>query len=204
MLINVINVNPIIPIQGMGGNSLQKSSQGRSERLTSVINQSKQYGLSIRFWEGATSEPLRCSSISKSHKQIVRDAKERGLDMCCIAEDDFVISAPGAWEHYLENIPKEFDIFSGGIYSGQVVDNRIMNGFSGLTLYTVHNRFYDFFLNLNPIDHIDRAMGNFCFEKLYLICNPYIVYQLEGYSDNHGRDTAHSSYLEKMKLFGRD
>jgi len=203
MLINVINVNPAIPIPGMLATSIQKSTQGRIERIASVVEQSKKYGLDIRFWEGITTEPLRCSSISKSHKQIVKDAKERKLPMVCIAEDDFILSAPGAWEFYLQNIPQDFDLYLGGIYSGQIHENRIMNGFSGFTMYIVHERFYDFFLNANDVDHIDRALGNFCFEKMYLLCNPFVVYQMEGYSDNHGRDTAHSSYLEKMKLFGR-
>lgn len=78
-----------------------------------------------------------------------------------------------------------------------------MNGFSGNTLITVHQRFYDFFLNINPNDHIDRACGNFCFEKMYRVVDPFVAFQMEGYSDNHRRMTQHTAYLENMKLFGR-
>lgn len=204
MIINVINVNPETEIRSMVPGGTEKSKEGRVQRILSVAQQSKKYNLEIKFWEGFTNESISALNINRSHKQIVADAKKRGLPCVCIAEDDFVISSDGAWEYYLENIPEEYDLYLAGIYSGQITEGRVMNGFSGFTMYILHERFYDFFLNINPNDHIDRALGNFCFEKMYRIVEPFCVYQLEGYSDNHRRATSHASYLEKMKLFGRD
>lgn len=204
MLINVISISPLIELSSMVANGASKSKEGRINRILSVADQSKRFGLKIKFWEGVTTEKLPAYSINKAHKQIVADAKKNNLPCCCIAEDDFQMSAEGAWEYYLKNIPEDYDLYLSGVYSAQIKDGRIMNGFSGLTMYIIHERFYDFFLNINPLDHIDRALGNFCFEKMYRIVEPYVTYQLEGYSDNHRRDTAHSSYLEKMKLFGRE
>lgn len=203
MVINVINVNPQTEIASMQSGGIQKSKEGRVQRLLSVVEQSKKYNLEVRFWEGFTNEQLSALNINKSHKQIVADAKKRGLPCVLIAEDDFILSAPGAFEYYLKNIPDEYDLYLAGIYSGQVENGRVMNGFSGMTMYIVHERFYDFFLNINPLDHIDRACGNFCFQKMYRICIPHIVYQIEGYSDNHRRVVTHAGYLANMKLFGR-
>lgn len=204
MLINVINVNPEIEIFSMVSGGAQKSKEGRVQRILSVAEQSKKYNLEVRFWEGPTDEKISAVNINKAHKRIVADARERRLPYCCIAEDDFVLSGEGAWEYYLENIPEDYDLYLAGIYSGQIKDGRIMNGWSGFTMYIINFRFYDFFLNINPQDHIDRALGNFCFEKMYWVVEPFCVYQLEGYSDNHRRATSHGAYLEKMKLFGRD
>lgn len=203
MLINVINVNPEIEIVSMVPGGTEKSKQGRLHRILSVVEQSKKCNLEIKFWEGVTSEKISALNINKAHKQIVADAKQRGFPCCCIAEDDFVLSCNEAFGYYLQNIPDDYDLYLAGVYSGQVKDGRIMNGWSGFTMYIVHERFYDFFLNINPNDHIDRALGNFCHEKMYRVVDPFCVYQLEGYSDNHRRATSHKSFLDNMKLFGR-
>lgn len=203
MLINVINVNPEIEIVSMVPGGTEKSKEGRAKRILSVAEQSKRFNLEIRFWEGPTNENISAFNINKAHKQIVADAKKRGLPCCCIAEDDFCLSADGAWEYYLQNIPEDYDLYLAGIYSGQITDGRVMNGFSGFTMYIIHERFYDFFLNVDPKNHIDRALGNFCFEKMYRIVDPFCVYQSQGFSDNHRRETSHKAFLDEMKLFGR-
>ncbi len=177
--------------------------KSRQDRLLSICAQSKEQGFSFRVWEGIIDPRGGYAGINLSFKKIVRWAKEQKLKMVCIGEDDLVFSALGAWQYYLDNIPEEFDTYSGGIYSGQIVDGRIMNGYSGNTLLTIHERFYDFLLALTDEDHLDRRLGNYCFEKQYLLCMPFVVLQLQGYSDNHRRFTQHSGYLEKMKLFGR-
>lgn len=203
MIINIINLSTDQPATSVHpSNKKEYIRHSREERVLNVCKQSKEQGFAVRFWEGII-EPNGVG-INKAFKKIVRWAKEQGLKMVCIGEDDLIFSAPGAWQYYLDNLPDDFDIYSGGIYSGEIKDGRIMNGFSGNTLITVHQRFYDFFLNINPNDHIDRACGNFCFEKMYRIVDPFVVFQMQGYSDNHRRMTQHTAYLENMKLFGRD
>lgn len=178
--------------------------RSREERVLSICKQSKEQGFAVRFWEGIIDNRGGFAGITLSFKKIVRWAKENNEPMVCIGEDDLIFSAPGAWQYYLDNIPDVFDIYSGGIYSGQIEGNRIMNGYSGNTLITVHKSFYDFFLNIPDTDHVDRRLGNYCFEKMYIVCQPYVVFQSQGYSDNHRRQTSHASYLESMKLFGRE
>lgn len=204
MLINVINVNPEFEIMSLVKDGIQKSKEGRVKRILSVVEQSKKYGLEVKFWEGITKDKFQLVNINASHRQIVADAKKRKLRYVCIAEDDFLLSAPGAWEYFIENIPNDYDIYFGGVYSAQVKEGRILNGFSGMTLYIVHERFYDFFLNIDPKDHIDKALGTFAHKKMYRIVQPYVVYQMSGFSDNHRRETSHNAFLDDMKLFGRD
>lgn len=178
--------------------------RSREDRVLSICKQSKEQGCAIRFWEGIIDPKGGYLGINKSFKRIVRWAKEQNLPMVCIGEDDLQFSAPGAWQYYLDQMPSEFDIYSGGIYSGQIEGNRIMNGWSGNTLITVHSSFYDFFLDVIDNDHLDRRLGNYCFEKMYLVCHPFVVFQSQGYSDNHHRATSHASFLDNMKLFGRE
>ena len=203
-VINIINLDPWQPAQSMNINIKTPQIQRfREERVLSICKQSKEHGFAVRFWEGIV-EHQAMSGICKAFKKIVRWAKEQKLKKVIIGEDDLIFSALGAWQYYLDNMPEEFDIYSGGIYSGQIVDGRIVNGYSGNTLITVHERFYDFFLTAPEDKDLDRWLGDYAFEKFYPVCEPFVVYQLEGYSDHFRRETRHTSYLEKMKLFGRD
>lgn len=204
MIINVINLGPWQVARSTNPHITEKDIlRSREERVLSVCQQSKEQGFAVRFWEGIIDKRGGYIGINQSFKKIVRWAKENNEPMVCIAEDDIQFSAPGAWSYYLDQMPEVFDIYSGGIYSGQVDGNRIMNGYSGNTLITVHENFYDFFLSLTDEDHLDRRLGNHCFEKLYLLCKPFVVFQSQGYSDNHRRMTSHNAFVEKMNLFGR-
>lgn len=202
MIINIINLSTDQPANSIHASNKKADIQrSREERLLSICKQSKEQGFAVRFWEGIFE--INGVGINKSFKKIVRWAKEQGLKMVCIGEDDLLFSAPGAWQYYLDNMPEEFDTYSGGVYSGEIKDGRIINGYSGHTLITVHERFYDFFLSVTDNDHLDRRLGNYCFEKMYRVVEPFVVYQIQGYSDNFRRMAKHSSYLEGMKLFGR-
>lgn len=181
--------------------------KNRQERLLSICKQSKEQKFSCMFWEGWIHADGGWAGIVISFKRIVEYAKENNHKHCIIGEDDLIFSAPGAWNYYLDNMPEEFDFYSGGVYSGQIKDGRIVNGFSGITLLTINSTFYDRFLKLSDEalkerDHIDRRMGRYAFESNYRICLPYVVYQSQGYSDNLRRPTTHAAFLEKMKLFG--
>lgn len=200
-IINVINLDVGQKAESMNPDiSEDFIRRSREERVLSICKQSKEQGFAVRFWEGIIDERGGFAGINLSFKKIVRWAKEQGFVKVIIAEDDCVFSAPGAWQYYLDQMPEVFDIYSGGVYSGQIEGNRIMNGFSGNTLITVHERFYDFFLFITENDHCDRQLGNFCFEKMYIVCQPFVVTQLHGYSDNTRNNTTHKDYKEG-KLF---
>jgi hypothetical protein len=90
------------------------------------------------------------------------------------------------------------------VYSAEIKNGRIMNGFSGLTLYTVHNRFYDEFLAANPKDHLDRHLGNTAYKNKYYICEPFVCYQSGGYSDNLMQKLDYKVYHDKMQFYTND
>ena len=204
MVINVINLSLDQPAKTTNV-TIKKNFiyQCREERVVSICQQSKAHGFAVRFWEGIYTDQA-FFGITAIFKKIVRWAKDTNQKMVCIGEDDLLFTAPGAWQYYLDNMPDDFDIYSGGIYSGQIRDGRIVNGYSGNTLITVHERFYDFFLGVRDDYHLDRTLGSFAFEKKYVVVEPFVVIQLSGFSDNHRRQTNHEGKLSTMKLFGID
>lgn len=174
----------------------------REDRLLSVSKQAKQQGFAIRFFEGIQEKnKLPFKSVSKAHKQIVQYAKENNLESVCILEDDCIFSSPNAFDYYISQMPEQYDLYLGMVYSAEIKNGRIMNGFSGLTLYTVHNRFYDEFLAANPKDHLDRHLGNTAFKNKYYVCQPFVCYQSGGYSDNLMQKLDYKVYHDKMKFY---
>lgn len=207
--IHVINLSPDNFIDPYANPELKKNiARWRQENVLSIAAQSKLHGFAVRFWEGNTDETIfRSGNISRAFKKIVRHAKENNLEMICIGEDDLVFTSSNAWKYYLENIPDEFDLYLGGIYSGQLEQNRIINGWSGITLMTIHSRFYDFFLTANEdpqklgLGHIDRWCGNFCFEKDFFVCLPFCVKQSAGYSENHRKIQNYDAFEENWEYY---
>jgi len=177
----------------------------REERETSFIKQIQEQGITdYKVWDGIYEKHDPKKGICMSHKRIIQDAKDNNLPCCLIMEDDAVFSAPGAFDYFISQIPEDYDLFMGLIYVGTVKDYRVMNGFSGgVTLYVVHERFYDFVLDLPDSCHIDREMGLNCFDKLYLVCNPEVVFQKGGFSDNTRTKQYYDTYLEGKPMFGR-
>lgn len=202
--IHIINIDPLIEIPSMSVKISQTQiHRFREERILSICKQSKEHGFAVKFWEGVVDKRGGFYGINQSFKNIVAWAKEQKLKYVFIGEDDLTFSSPGAWQYFLDNMPEEFDIYSGGIYSGHVENGRILTGYSGNTLIVVHENFYDTFLAIRPDNHLDRELGMMAHKKNFRIVEPFVVYQIQGYSDNHRRETKHESYLEKMKLFGR-
>lgn len=173
----------------------------RTDRAIALINQFKTHPVPVMFWEGVLSEKTPAANINKAHKAIVQYAKDKGLPYVIIAEDDIVFADKGAWEFYLKNMPTDFDLYLGMVYSAQVEGNRIINGFSGLTLYAINSRFYDFFLSMPPAVHIDRHMGQYAYKYKYFICPEYVCYQSGGYSDNLKRQMTYEPLLEGKVMY---
>lgn len=172
----------------------------REDRLLAISKQAKDQRFALYFWEGIE-ETIVHTGVSKAHKQIIKDAKENGLSYVIVCEDDIEFVDLGAFDYYIKNMPKSFDLYMGMIYAGEIKDNRIMNGFSGLTLYTVHNRFYDFFLSADETDHIDRWLGNFCYNHEYFVCDKFVCKQSSGYSDRRREKCNYDVYHESMIFY---
>lgn len=123
-------------------------------------------------------------NVSASHKMIVRDAKNRGLECVLIAEDDLRFSSKRSLEVFAKNIPQSYHLYFGMIFSGTIQDKRIVHGFSGLQFYAIHHSFYDVFLSINPKKHLDSCLGEMCHLYNYYCTDPFICGAESGYSDN--------------------
>lgn len=210
--IHVINLSPHQQVDNYHSPDLKQFVRThRENRALSVVEQSKQYGFAVRFWPGIVgdNDVFRSVNIMQAFKKIVQYAKEERLPMVTIMEDDGVFTSGGAWKYYNENIPDDFDLYSGGIYAGQITGNRIVNGFSGNTLITVHERFYDFFLSADEdplgvgMAHLDRWLGIFCDKKKYFVVTPFVVRQIGYYSDNQRRKINYEMYEEKWDYYNQ-
>lgn len=194
--IHVINLSPHQQVDNYHSPELQQwVRRHREERALSVVEQSKKYRFAVRFWPGIVGENdvFRSVNVMRAFKQIVQYAKEERLPTVTIMEDDGVFTSDNAWKYYNDFLPDDFDLYSGGIYAGQINGSRIINGFSGNTLITLHERFYDFFLSADedPLSthmaHLDRFLGQYCDVKKYYVCWPFVIRQMGFYSDNQRR-----------------
>ena len=176
----------------------------RELREKSFMQQIEEQGISDwKVWPGLYEKHDPKKGICMAHKQIVRDAKENGLKCCLIMEDDAVFSAPGAFNYFISQIPEDYDVFMGLIYVGEIKELRVVNGLSGgVTLYVVHERFYDFLLSIPDSCHIDRELGNTAFLHKYFVCNPYVAFQAGGMSENLRRIMNYGTYHAEMKFYG--
>lgn len=181
----------------------------RIDRKIHIVSEFKQQGITnYEFWNGIVASPPFVG-IQRAHKQIVKDAKNKGLDMCCICEDDIKFSDIGSWKYFIENIPKKFDLYLSSIYWGEIDEYNIVKDFSSLTLYIIHSGYYDTFLNTPEIGHLDRSQ---CIrippENIpqphgkFIVCNPFISYQIEGFSDNVQHETDYfNTYMKGRRFF---
>lgn len=204
--IHVINLSPEQQIDLYHSPELtQFVKRHREDRALSVVEQSKRYGFAVRFWPGIVGEvgqndTFRSPNIMRAFKKIVKYAKDERLPSVTIMEDDGMFTSINAWKYYNDKLPDDFDLYSGGIYAGEIKDNRIVNGYSGNTLITVHERFYDFFLSAdeNPrstfLGHLDKWLGGHCDKKKLMVCQPFVIKQMGKYSDNQRRKLDYEAY----------
>jgi len=146
----------------------------------------------FKIWEGIVDCDSPCAGISKAHKQIVKYARDVNLPEVLIGEDDLHFVSDGAYNFFLKNKPVDFDVYLGGIYSGEIKTDNTVNDFAALTLYIVNKRYYDIFLNLPENIHLDRAMR---YTGRFVVCHPFVVKQHNGFSDNLKIESDDDRYL---------
>lgn len=179
----------------------------RDLRKLQAETQAKEQGFYIKFWMGIIDRLDRKRGVCLAHKQIVRYAKENEMKMVCIAEDDFLFFTykHNGWDFFLDNIPKDFDLYFAMIYPGVInAENRITSVFSAMTMYVVHSRFYDFFLSLPDSCHLDRELGLTANIHRYMVCPEFVCEQDGSISDNTFSACDYSPYLEGRKIYGKD
>jgi hypothetical protein len=136
--------------------------------------------------------------INLAHKQCVEYARVAGFNEICIMEDDVKFVHPNAFTYFLENKPKEYDIYLSGIYSGEILPDNTVKSFCGLHCYVVHSDFYQTFLSLPPDEHIDQAMSG---KGRFVVCNPFAAIQYNGHSYNTGKVENYDSLLAGRELY---
>jgi len=152
----------------------------RADRWDILKKEIDQEELDYQLWEAEKVPKKPHVGIMRSHKKIVRWAREKGLPEVLIMEDDIKFCDKGAFKYYLDKKPAVFDLYLGGVYSGEVRDG-IVKDFSAMHLYIIHEMFYNRFLEAPENNHIDRGMAN---QGLFVVCEPFAAIQHEGYSDN--------------------
>lgn len=178
----------------------------RKDRMDSLLKQLSEQEISFYSIHEAIDQKVNTKqAITIGHKRIIQEAKNNNKPNCIVAEDDLIFTAKGAWNYFLSQIPEDYDLFCGVIYAGTVNEgNRILNGMSAThTLYSIHERFYDFVLSQPDNEHIDIGLGNYAFDKKYYVCNPFACLQSGGFSDNLRKEMYYDVYLEGKKLYGR-
>lgn len=177
------------------------------ERLKNFTSESLVQGFNKRVWEGIIDQQVPFRGVSQIHKKIVKYAKDNYLPYVIIAEDDCRFTDKGAFDYFIKNIPEDYDLYLGGIYNkignGGTLDenNRVTDFFCGMTLYVVNSRFYDAFLNANEFNHIDRELSKSSRDKSFIVCNPFVCVQENGYSFLKKGEYNYDDYLIGRKLF---
>lgn len=206
-IINIINLDTSADSHSLNPNCPSHFIQrSREERIISIVRQSKQMRFSCRFWEGDTFRGNFIDArvgVSRTFRKIVQWAIDNGLHRVTIGEDDLLFSHPDAWKYYLDNIPRDYDIYYGSIYDGQISEGRIVSGYAGHTLITINCRAFSFLLTADENLHFDRWIGKHCAEKKLVVCQPFVVTQIPtSYSDNHKAMASHAALIEGARLYG--
>lgn len=149
------------------------------------------------IWPGII-ENVPFKGVSKAHKQIVEWAMKKGLSHVTIAEDDICFTDRGAYDYFIQNEPNDYDLYLGGITHGIKNERNEVFDFSGLTLYRVKQTFYRTFLSVSDNGNIDRMLNN---KGRYIVCNPFVVKQHDGYSDNLKREMKYGVYYQGRAFF---
>lgn len=171
----------------------------REDRYAKLMIELYEQGISAyKIWDGVEHR-MPFIGVRKAHQNIVRDAKLNGLPYVAICEDDVKFLGKGAYEYFLAQMPPldSFDIYLAGfMLNGELnEDNSVKDGyFTGLTLYIMSSKFYDTFLSIRSDGHIDALLRG---KGRYVVCDPMIVSQHGGYSDNNER--MYYSYDEVLK-----
>lgn len=148
-----------------------------------------------RFWDAVCNKNSVIESINASHKMIVRWAKENKKPFVLIAEQDLNFTCKGAWQYFLDSMPKEYDLFLSCTYIPPISNNQIC----GFHLYCVAEKFYDKFLSVKDTDHVDTAMNDI--KGDYKFCYPFPALQRSGFSFNNREIVNYNKVLKPEDIW---
>lgn len=173
----------------------------REERLPRLQAEMQRQGIEeYNLWPAIvynTSDRYR--GVSHAHKQIVGWAEQEGLPEVLIMEDDVRFPAPNGYEHFLYNMPEDFDIYLGGVYGGEILKDGLMEKFTALHCYIIRQQFYQTFLDASESEDIDHALAGL---GVYYVCFPFAAIQYDGWSDTQYQIMDYSSLLDGRLIYG--
>lgn len=170
----------------------------RTDRLEALKRElARQEIQDYRIWPGIVAD-RSSKGIAAAHQQIVKWAAENNLQEVTIAEDDVLFTDPGAFKHYINNKPVEFDLYLGGITYGNIGPDNNVTDFAGTHLYTIHKNFFNIFLSHDGQTNIDRSLKG---KGKFVVCNPMVALQRNGFSDNRKREMDYTVYFEGRRLY---
>lgn len=177
----------------------------RTDRLESFTKEAKEQGFEFEVQPGVIFKHDRKKGITISHKACVQKAKDLGLPMVAIMEDDCRFFGIWAWDYFLSQIPESFDLFMSMVYVGSFEkNNRINSVCSGMTGYIIHERFYDRFLSLPDSCHVDREITKYHKEYEFFVCEKFVCEQSGVFSDNSLTTCDYSPLLKGRKIYGKN
>src|SRR5262245_4273474 len=96
------------------------SNPAISSRVNRMQNEMQRQGIDeYKLWPSITIPHLpKRSGISRAHKQIVEWAAIEGLEEVCIFEDDIWFPSTDGFRYFINNKPKDFDLYLVGVSRG--------------------------------------------------------------------------------------
>jgi hypothetical protein len=173
----------------------------RVDRMEVLKKEIEQQGIEkYNLWDAVYDVRSVYAGINKAHKQIVQWAKENELPEVLIMEDDVKFLGEGAFKYFIENKPKDYDLYLAGIFLGVLQEDNTVKEFTGMTCYFVNEKFYDTFLSVEENKHIDAALSGL---GDYKVCVPFVAIQHDGMSSNTQTFCSFSHIFEHRPLFNR-
>ena len=170
-----------------------------SSRRESLVKEFESNDITdYEIWDGVFDTRSIVKSINHSHKLIVEYAQLLKWEEVCIAEDDLRFSHKDSFRYFLDQKPEKYDIYLSSIYHGDISPENTVKSFCGLHLYIVHSNFYDTFLSLPSEAHIDQSMSGL---GLFKVCNPFIAYQANGFSQNTGKNEVYDTLMNGRTFY---
>jgi len=168
----------------------------RPERLVRLMEELAMQGIdNAIIREGTINGPTVEASITKSHKDIIRWAKESGLKEVAVAEDDLMFADQNSWKYFLDNKPESFDLYLAGAYGMNILretDSLLwVKSFQGLHCYICTEKYYDTFLGLSDTGHIDVEQEG---KGQFAVCRPMVGFQRPGFSATARKEVNYNGY----------
>jgi hypothetical protein len=146
------------------------------------------------------------AGIWQAFKNCIQDAKNKNYSEILFMEDDIVFR-DGAYkyaEKCLNNLPNDWNILSGGIYSSEKIIeynnywNKIIN-FCGGHFMIISSKIFNDILNMEEILPPDYTLSKENIFNCYVV-KKFFVIQSEGFSDHKQKKVDYTHLLNKFEL----